>query len=119
MPRQSLFNSFKNAFRGLAVAVRTQRNIRIHLLATLLVTAAGVYLHITRLEWAALFISIGLVLALELINTALEVTLDHLHPELHPKIGMAKDIAAAAVVIAAIMAVAVAFAVFYVRIKAL
>lgn len=104
--------SFGYAFRGVWELLRTQPNARIHLTATAVVVGAGVYFSIEPLEWATLSLAMGLVWAFEAVNTALEYTLDHLHPERHPKVGRAKDLAAAAVLLASFAAVGVAVAVF-------
>ena len=96
--------SFACAGRGIILMLRTQSNARIHLLATVLVIAAGFAFHITRGEWCLLTLAIGIVWAAEAANTALEllsdrITLDHDKP-----IGRAKDIAAGGVLLAAITA---------------
>lgn len=119
MRQQPLSGSFKNAINGFREALKTQRNLRIHVAAAFIVVSLGIWLHITRLEWAAILGCIGLVMSLELVNSALEMLLDKLHPERHPMIGKAKDMAAAAVLVAAVCSVLIGFAVFYVRIAAL
>lgn len=73
------------------------------LVIALLVFITGQYYHLVRFEWALVWLCFGLVLTLELINTAIEELLDHLHPEKHPAIGKAKDIAAGAVLLACII----------------
>lgn len=119
MGQQSFRNSLKNAINGFREALNTQRNMRFHAVAALTAITLGVWLHITRLEWAAILGCIGLVISMELVNSALEMLLDRLHPERHPMIGKAKDMAAAAVLVAAVCSLLVGFAVFYVRIAAL
>lgn len=116
MRRQSLISSFGNALRGLSRAFKTQRNLRLQGAAAILAVLLGRYLHITRYEWAIVFLCIGLVMGLELLNTALEELLDKLHPEKDEKIGMAKDMAAAAVLFASLMALLAGFGVFFVRV---
>jgi diacylglycerol kinase len=104
--------TFRYAFEGFAHTVRTQRSMRIHLCATVLVLLGGILARLTFLEWAAIAICVGLVLASELINTALEAVVDIASPELHPKAKIAKDAAAAAVLIFAITSVIVGILVF-------
>jgi diacylglycerol kinase len=116
MRRQSLISSFKNALKGFGRALKTQRNLRLQCAAAILAVLLGRYLHITRFEWAMVFLCIGLVIGLELLNTALEELMDRLHPEWDEKIGRAKDMAAAAVFFASLMAALTGFAVFYARI---
>ncbi len=104
--------SFRYAFQGLVDLFKTQPNARIHAASALLVICAGVYFHLSRLEWAAIFGCIALVLSLEAVNTALEYLTDLVSPDHHPLAGKAKDVAAAAVLLAAIGAVLVGLNIF-------
>lgn len=106
------WSSFRAAFAGIAFLVRTQRHARWHLLATLLVTALGLVLSLTRGEWLALIPAMALVWVAEALNTAIEQVCDAVTEEAHPRIGHAKDVAAGAVLLAAIFAVVVGAAVF-------
>ncbi|MOA32462.1 Undecaprenol kinase [compost metagenome] len=95
------------AWHGLRQALRRERSFRSHLLAA---AAVLVLLLITRpapLWWAVMALAVGLVLVAELVNSALESLIDHLHPERHPEIGVAKDIAAGAVLVASAVALVV------------
>ncbi len=98
------------AAAGLAHAIRTERSVRTQLLVLLLVLGALVYLHPAPIWWALTGLCAALVLAAELLNTAVEHLADHLHPELHPRIRIVKDCAAAAVLCAALGAIGVAVA---------
>jgi len=80
-----LLSSFRDAWNGLVFAVRSERNMRIHVLALVVVIVTGVWLCFTRVEWMLCVLCMGLVLGLELLNTALEKTLDLLHPERDPR----------------------------------
>jgi len=111
--------SFGPAFAGLAHLVRTQVNFRVHLLAVVVVVAAGFYFQITTPEWLAVILSFALVLGAEAMNTGLEFLADAVHPEQHPLVGKAKDCAAAAVLICALASVAVAAMIFGPRLMAL
>jgi len=104
--------SFAYALQGVALLVRTQANARLHLLATVLVCAAGVYVGLSQAEWLWIVVAIVLVWSAEAFNTALEQLADALHPERHPGIGRAKDVAAAAVLIAALGAAVIGVLVF-------
>ena len=100
------------AIRGLALAVRRERSLRTQLLAAGTVLALLLLLA-TRpaaVWWALLLLACALVLVAELLNSALEALVDHLHPERHPAVGAAKDIAAGAVLLASVGAVAVGVA---------
>lgn len=100
------------AWRGIRMALGSERHLRVHLAALALVALAGLYFRITSLEWALVLLISALVIALELANAALERTLDRLHPGEHPMIGAAKDIMAGAVLVAALAAVIVGLLVF-------
>ncbi|HWR76697.1 MAG TPA: diacylglycerol kinase family protein [Thiobacillus sp.] len=107
-----LLKSFAYALQGVAFLVRTQPNARLHLLAAVLVCAAGAYVGLRREEWLWITVAIVLVWSAEAFNTALECLADALYPERHPGIGRAKDVAAAAVLIAAVGAVVIGMLVF-------
>ena len=96
--------SFACAARGIAQLLRTQLNARIHLLATGVVIAAGCAFHVTRGEWTALVLAIGIVWIAEGMNTAIEILCDRITTERDEQIGRAKDVAAGAVLLAAITA---------------
>jgi diacylglycerol kinase len=100
------------ALHGMRDLFVTQPHAQIHALAALLVIAAGLYWHIAPWEWVSVIICIGLVIALEAVNTAIEYLTDLVSPDIHPLAGKAKDIAAAAVLVAAISAIGVALIVF-------
>lgn len=106
-------NSFGYAFGGLRYALATQRNLRIHLTAAALALWMGHRWGLAPGEWAALLVCIGLVLAAELFNTALEAAVDLACPQMHPLAAAAKDAAAAAVLVCAFAAVGVGVALFW------
>lgn len=105
--------SFKYAFRGILVTIRTQPNAKIHLGAALLVVGSGLYFQITSMEWCLLILCIGVVLAAEAMNTAIESTIDLVSPEIHPLAGRAKDTAAGAVLLSALTAAVVGLFIFW------
>jgi diacylglycerol kinase (ATP) len=96
--------SFDYAIKGLKALLQTEHNARIHLAATIVVLMAGYFLLLSAGEWIALLIVISMVWITELINTAIEKTMDFISTERHPQIGQIKDLAAAAVLIASICA---------------
>jgi len=116
---KKLFRSFGYAFNGIALAIKTQLNFRIHIVAMLLVMSAGYIFHISTDEWKWITLCITLVLTSELMNTALETLTDLISPERNTKAGMVKDLAAAGVVITAIFSLAVALVIFLPKILAL
>jgi diacylglycerol kinase len=109
---KKLFNSFGYAIKGVGVAIKTQTNIRIHLLAVLVVTVTGIFLDLNAIEWAIIALTIGFVLTAEMFNTAIEHLVDFVSPEHHEKAGIIKDLSAGAVLVAAIVATVVAVYIF-------
>jgi diacylglycerol kinase (ATP) len=112
----SIFESFNNAFEGVIHVLRTQRNMRIHFLIAALVLVIAVAVGVRRFELIALLLAIAFVLISEMINTAIEHTVDVATTTFDPMAKLAKDIAAGAVLIASVNAVAVGYLVFADRI---
>lgn len=109
---ENLVKSFSYAFSGIFYAVRNERNLRIHLSATVLVSEfAGLY-GLSRTGYALLLILCGAVIAAELVNTAIEAVVDMDSPEYSPLAKIAKDVAAGAVLVLAIAAIGVAVILF-------
>ena len=104
---------FACAAQGLGFAVRTQRNMRIHLCFTFYVLWAGYVTKLSPAEWAAVLLCCGLVIGLECLNTALEQFCDRVCPERDEKIRAAKDAAAGAVLAAAILSAVVGCVLFF------
>ena len=109
---ERLRTSFAWSIQGIGAFFRSERNARIEGVVAIGVIIAGFVFRIDRYEWMAVTFAIGLVLAAEAFNTALEVLADAVHPERHPLVGRAKDIAAGAVLIAAIAAIVIGLIVF-------
>ena len=107
-----LIHSFGHAFAGIGHGLRTQANMRIHLLAAAGVVIAGLLLQISTIEWAILVVTIMIVMSAELFNTAIEAVVDRVGSEPHPLSKIAKDMAAGAVLIGAIGAVIVGVLIF-------
>ena len=82
--------------------VESQRNARIHAVATVLAVAAGALARISPTEWGLIVLAIVCVWAAEALNTSIEFLVDLVSPELHPLAAKAKDVAAGAVLVAAI-----------------
>lgn len=95
------------AFNGISAALRSERHLRFHLAAAVVVIAFAFSLKVTRLEWAALALAIALVIAAELFNTAIERVVDLASPDYHPLAKTAKDAASGAVLVIALGAAAV------------
>ncbi len=100
--KKPLLKSFKCAFRGLWVALKTERNLKIHAVAVVVAVGLGIYLGLSVVEWGLIVFAIGFVLAAELINTSLEIICDEATGgKIADGIRNCKDIAAAAVLVAA------------------
>jgi diacylglycerol kinase (ATP) len=113
----SLLQSFNFAFEGIIHVLRTQRNMRIHFAIAVVVLIAALAVGVRRIELVALLIAISFVLIAEMVNTALEATIDVSTTSFDPLAKLAKDISAGAVLIATVNAVAVGYLVFVERIK--
>jgi len=105
--KRTLVDSFRYAFAGLWHALRTQRNIRIHLVVAIVVVILGIALNLPEGAWAIIALTIGFVFVAELFNSVVEAVIDLVTEDYHPLAKQAKDVAAGAVLIAAITAVAV------------
>ena len=104
--------SFKYAFNGLRILINSEHNSWIHLFVTVCVLAAGFAFKITAGEWIAVIFCIGIVFALELVNTAIENMADFVSKEYHPSIKKIKDLAAAAVLVGAVAAAVIGLIIF-------
>ncbi len=107
-----MVKSFKHAVNGIIWAFKNERNMKIHGAITVLVLISGFVLKINKLDWIILILCIGLVLAAELINTAIEKTLDLLHPQHSRKVKVIKDVSAGAVLILSFIAAVIGVVVF-------
>ncbi|MBD0388584.1 MAG: diacylglycerol kinase family protein [Nostoc sp. C3-bin3] len=105
----NLFISFKYAWAGISYSFQTQRNFRIHVSVCAMAIALSVFLHLQAVEIAVIGVTSGLVLALELLNTAIESLVDlTVKQTYHDLAKIAKDCAAGAVLVSALVAVLVA-----------
>ena len=104
--------SFYYALSGIAYAIKTQRNMKIHTLALVVVLAVGFWVELSRLEWAIVLIMAGIVIICEMLNTAIEALVDLETKEYHSLAKIAKDVAAGAVLIASILSVVVGLLIF-------
>jgi len=111
--RQSLYRAFGCAIRGILTAVQTERNMKIHIAAALIVFIAAALLQLDRMSWLFLLLAIALVFIAELVNTAVEAIIDLISPEEHVLARVAKDTAAGAALVAAVFAVVIGILVFY------
>ncbi|HZG71093.1 MAG TPA: diacylglycerol kinase family protein [Chondromyces sp.] len=106
-----LIASFSFAWNGLRLGWK-EPNFRIHIAAAVAVIAVGCFFSVSVVEWMILLFLIGGTLALELVNTAIEKTVDLVTPEYHPLAKQAKDLAAGAVLLFAIISVIMGLIIF-------
>lgn len=105
-------HSFGYAWQGIRSCIGKEQNLSFHLITSLAVIIAGIGFDISRNEWIAVILCIGLVIAAELFNTAIERLVDFVSPQRHPIAGQVKDIAAGAVLVCALAAIAVGLIIF-------
>lgn len=109
---RKLTKSFRYAFRGFWYAFRSEQNIRVHLIASLVVIALMVYFQVAFWEAIILLLVMMLVLILELINTIFEKVIDMLRPRIHFYAEVIKDIMAATVLVSSIGAIIIGLLIF-------
>lgn len=103
----------KNSFKGIRLALKSERNIRIHFSIALIAIASGIILQFSPAEFCILLIAIALVIISEMVNSAIEFSLDAIFHNRYSKlVGMAKDIAAGAVMIATFISIAIGILLF-------
>lgn len=113
-----LLRSFVTGFIGLAHALGSEQNLRIHGVAAISVIAAGFFFALAAWEWIAVILCIGLVISSECMNTAVERLADRVSVERHPLIKQAKDCSSAAVLVLALTSATVGCIVFVPKIFA-
>jgi len=109
---QKRIQSFKFAFRGIFIVLKTQHNAWIHIVVAVAAAMAGIFCQLNLYEWCLLFFAIGLVFIAEICNTAIEFLVNYVSPEQNEKAGIIKDIAAAGVLVAAIVSVIIGCFIF-------
>lgn len=109
---RKVLRSFRFAGQGIIDLFRYENNAKVHLLIAGLTTLLGLWLSLSRTEWALIITQIGLVWAAEAFNTAIEKLCDFVSPGLHPQIKAIKDLSSGAVLILAITAVIVGLIIF-------
>ncbi|KFZ42072.1 diacylglycerol kinase [Anoxybacillus flavithermus] len=100
------------ALNGIRIAICHERNMRIHLAATMAVIAAAVMFRISKMEWLVLLVTIGAVISLEIVNSAIERTVDLVTDKYRPLAKEAKDLAAGAVLVFALLSMIIGISIF-------
>jgi diacylglycerol kinase (ATP) len=119
MQNRSWIQIFVSAWRGIGVAVRSERNFTVHIIATIAAISLAWLLQITLAEWAILTLSIALVWCAELLNSGLERLAKAITSEFNAYVRDALDMAAGAVFVAALGAIGVGICIFAPRLWAL
>jgi len=112
MVRQRIVGSLNRAIEGFIYVLRTQRNMRIHFLLGILILELGIYYNVPKLELLFLTGVITFVIALEMINTSIELTIDLVKSKYHPLARVIKDVAAGAVFLAVLNAIITGYIIF-------
>lgn len=115
--KRSIIDSFNYAVSGIILSIKTEKNMLIHYIIAILVLGLSLLFNFTRVEFLILLFAISLVLTLEMINTAIEKTIDMITKEYHPYARIAKDIAAGAVLVASVNALLVGYLLFFDRLN--
>ena len=108
-----LLKSFRYAIKGFLKTFKEEQNLKIQSLTALVVVGAGLYFGITKTEWLFLIFVIGLVMLMELANSAVERIADVLKPRISDYVKEIKDIMAAAVMLASLVSVIIGLIIFW------
>ena len=109
---KNLKDSFLHAYEGINYAITKERNMHIHVAFSVVVIAAGAFFRISYCEWLICLGLIGLVISLEMINTAIEAIVDMITTKEDPNAKVAKDTAAGAVLVSSCISALIGFAIF-------
>lgn len=116
---KKLIKSFKYAFEGIFTGIKKEQNMKIHMVIMILVIIFGILFKISKIEWIICIALFGLVISMELINTAIENTVDLITKEKNERAKIAKDVAAGAVLVSAIVAAIIGLMIFVPKILAI
>lgn len=110
---RTVYTSFRNAGRGVVYCVCNERNMRIHMVAACYIIAFSRFFSLTQSQFALMLCAVALVIALEMVNTAVEVLVNISAPAYSSLARIAKDIAAGAVLVCAAFAVVIGLLLFW------
>ena len=113
MQERKFVESFNAAVEGFIYVLKTERNMRVHFLAAFFFILLGVYMNFTYIELLALSVTITIVLASEMVNTAIELIVDMIKSDFHPIARIVKDVSAGVVLLTSINAVVVSYILFF------
>lgn len=110
--KEEFDKSVGHALDGIEYAVNHERNVKIEILFAILTSILGFILKISLLEWVVIVLVIAMVLALELVNTAIERTVDLVTKDYHDLAKASKDVAAGAVLVMSMFSVIIGLIIF-------
>lgn len=116
--KQNFLNAVLNAFNGLYIFFKKERNGQIQFVVAVGVIITGFYFQINSIQWLVILLCVAVVISLEIINSALEKLSDMLEPNYNLSIKIIKDMAAAAVLWAALLSVIIGLIIFIPKIIA-
>ena len=119
MSFKRFLNSIKYSVDGLVNAYQNEQSLWLHAMCTIIIVILGFALHISFIQWAIIVIALVIVLAVELLNTAIEATVDLVTKEIHPLAKVAKDCGSAAAFVSSIMVFIICCFIFIPKIIAL
>lgn len=114
--RRFWLKAFGYALNGLVVAFKSEKNMKVHVFAAIVACSLAYLYGLPPLETCVLLMAITVVLVAEIINTAIEKTIDFISPDFHEEAKKIKDMAAGAVLIAALSAAAIGYLLFFEKI---
>lgn len=109
---KNVFHSFKYAFSGLKYGIINTKNLHIDFVVALLVIICGFIFQISIVEWLIVLLCFGVVMSLELMNTALEEVVNLASPDIHPLAKVSKDVAAGSVLVSALFSAVIGLIIF-------
>ncbi len=109
---KNIFYSFKYATEGIIYGLKSARNLKVDLVVSILIIVFGFIFEISSIEWLIVIMCFGLVMSLELVNTAIEEVVNLASPDIHPLAKISKDVAAGAVLLSAIASAVIGLIIF-------
>ena len=111
--QQGFGSTFRNARKGFRLVIKSEKNIRVHLIVASIVMTAAVLLKFDAIKFCILLLAISSVISAEMLNSAIEFTLDSIyHNKYNRMVGMAKDISAGAVMLCTMISVSIGIILF-------
>lgn len=114
---RNIIERFNHAVSGIIIALKTEKNLRIHYIIALIVIILSLFFDFSRVEFLLLLFAVSLVVVMEMINTAIERTIDLITSDYHPLARLVKDVSAGAVLVAALNSVIVGYLLFFDRLS--